>query len=119
MTYAKAYGIAQDFMNDMNPTMWDGNGDVPSTFDNRCWEYDLSPDMRLDISFWHDNEDGWYHCCELVDVESLYELPQDKVDDAMNLLSQSIDYNDYYWDAYWYMIENVAEKLKLKEIYDE
>lgn len=70
MRYNKARKIAQDFMNDMNPSMWDGNSDIPSTFDNRCWEYDLSPDMRLDISFWHDNEDGWYHCCELVDAAS-------------------------------------------------
>lgn len=70
MTYAKAYGIAQDFMNDMNPSMWDGNGDIPSTFDNRCCEYDLSPDILLDISFWYDKEDGWYHGCELVDRAS-------------------------------------------------
>lgn len=53
------------------------------------------------------------------DIESRYVLPKDKVDEAIKLLSRSIDYNDYYWDAYWYMIENVAEKLKLKEIYDE
>ena len=67
MLYDKAFKIAQEFMNDMNPIMWDGNGDVPSTFDDRCLGYDLSPDMRLDISFLYDNEDGWYHCCELVD----------------------------------------------------
>ena len=53
------------------------------------------------------------------DIESRYELPDDKVEEAIKLLSRAIDYNDYYWDAYWYMIENVAEKLKLKEIYDE
>ena len=69
MTYAKAYEIAQDFMNDMNPSMWDGNGITPSTFDDRIWEYDLSPYMSLDISFQID-EYGWCHCCEIVDRAS-------------------------------------------------
>ena len=53
------------------------------------------------------------------DIESRYELPDDKVEEAIELLSRSIDYNENYWDLYWYMIDDVAEQLKLKEIYDE
>lgn len=66
MRYNKARKIAQDFMNNMNPSMWDGNGITPSTFDDRILEYDLSQDVSLDISFQID-EYGWCHCCELVD----------------------------------------------------
>ena len=94
MLYDKAFKIAQEFMNDMNPTMWDGNGDVPSTFDDRCLGSDLSPDMRLDISFLYDNEDGWRHCCELVNVasnEMVEILTGYGIDSVQNLANAILD----------------------------
>ena len=42
MTRAKANTIVNDFFRDMNPTFWNGNGNKPSTFDERIWEYPLT-----------------------------------------------------------------------------
>ena len=76
-------------------------------------EIELTPEEMRAV--WEEVENNY----RKDDIESRYELPDDKVEEAIELLSRSIDYNDYYWDAYWCMIENVAEKLKLKEVYDE
>ena len=53
------------------------------------------------------------------DIESRYELPDNKVEEAIKWLSRLIDYNDNYWDLYWSMIDDVAEQLKLKDVCDE
>lgn len=53
------------------------------------------------------------------DIENRYELPDDKVDEALRLLAKTINFNDGYWDAYWNCIDSVAMELKLKDIYDE
>lgn len=75
-------------------------------------EIELTPEeMRI---VWEEVENRYRR----EDIESRYELPDDKVEEAIKLLSRSIDYNDYYWDLYWSMIDDVAEQLKLKEIYD-
>lgn len=70
MTLKVALDIANEFLVTMNPDMWDGNGDEPATFDQRVWSKELSKEVRLDISFEYDNEDGWCTVCELVDVAS-------------------------------------------------
>lgn len=71
MTKEKANMIANDFFKDMNPTLWNGEGNKPSTFDERIWEYELSKDDYLDISFYYDFFGAeWFHCCEIVDKQS-------------------------------------------------
>lgn len=50
------------------------------------------------------------------DIESRYEVPCDKVDEAIELLSLSIEHNDYYWDLYWGMVDYVAQQYGFKEI---
>ena len=42
------YGkIAKDFLNQMNPEMWDGNGEKPESVNTKIWEYDLCEYRRL------------------------------------------------------------------------
>ena len=49
------------------------------------------------------------------DIESQYELPEDKVDEALRLLAKTINFNDGYWDIYWNCIDSVAMELGLEE----
>lgn len=49
------------------------------------------------------------------DIDSKYELPEDKVDEALRLLAKTINSNDYYWDMYWNCIDGVAMELGLEE----
>lgn len=37
MTIEKTSKIVTNFLKDMNPDMWDGNGNKPKSFDERGW----------------------------------------------------------------------------------
>ena len=73
----KAKEIAEDFIHKMNPTNWDGTGEMPEGFDTKIVTYDIDSKNgnELDISFEYLEEDesdvsGWTHYCELRDKET-------------------------------------------------
>ena len=49
------------------------------------------------------------------DIRSRYDMPEDKIDEALWLFESTSGSNDNFWDSYWSMIEYVAEKLCLEE----
>lgn len=49
------------------------------------------------------------------DIRSLYDMPDDKIDEALMIFERVIGNNDSFWDSYWSMIEYIAEKLGLEE----
>lgn len=49
------------------------------------------------------------------DIRSRYDMPDDKIDEALTIFERIIGNNDSFWDSYWSMIEYVAEKLCLEE----
>ena len=49
------------------------------------------------------------------DIRSRYDMPDDKIDEALTIFERVIDSDDNFWDSYWSMIEYVAEKLGLEE----
>ena len=63
---------AENFIQNRNPTAWDGNGKRPNEFSKRCCTYDFgSPYVLLDVYFEYDAEDKkWGHVCEIVDKKS-------------------------------------------------
>lgn len=95
MTREKASKIVTDFLKDMNPDMWDGNGDMPKSFDERGWQYPLTDKVNLEITFVKDDEDEWCHYCDLVytsdnssfDILSGYgtDSPQNIIDTVLDL----------------------------------
>lgn len=67
--------IAKAFLYEMNPTNWNGQGEMPAGFDTRTMEFITDmPDVLLDISFELCMEDDgtfqWEHYCELVQESS-------------------------------------------------
>ena len=53
------------------------------------------------------------------DIRSIYNLSEDKTDEALTIFERVIDNNDSFWDSYWSMIEYVAEKMGLEEMEEE
>ena len=49
------------------------------------------------------------------DIRSLYNVPDEKIDETLTIFKRIIDGDDDFWDSYWSMIEYVAEKLELEE----
>ena len=49
------------------------------------------------------------------DVRSRYDMPDDKIDEALTIFERVIGRNDNFWDSYWSIIEYVAEELGLEE----
>ena len=49
------------------------------------------------------------------DIRSRYDMPDDKIDEALTIFERVIDGDDGFWDSYWSMIEYVAEELGLEE----
>ena len=71
----KPIEIANEFIHEMNPTRWNGNGEIPIGFDTRVMEFATDmPDVLLDVSFeLYEEIDGnshWDHYCELVQESS-------------------------------------------------
>lgn len=94
MTRAKANTIINDFFRDMNPTFWNGSGNKPSTFNEGIWEYPLTEETHLEITFACDDVDGWHHYCDLVDTksnDSVEMLSGYGIDSALNLADTVMD----------------------------
>ena len=69
MTNEKAYEIAEEFIKNMNPTNWDGNGDQPDDFYPWIWEVDsLSDKWKLEITYAQDYIDDVLIWCTYVDI---------------------------------------------------
>ena len=49
------------------------------------------------------------------DIRNRYNVPDDKIDEALTIFERVIDNNDSFWNSYWSMIEYVAKKLGLEE----
>ena len=49
------------------------------------------------------------------DIRSRYDMPDDKIDEALTIFERVIDGDDNFWDSYWSMIEYIAEELGLEE----
>ena len=49
------------------------------------------------------------------DIRSLYNVPDEKIDETLTIFKRVIDGDDDFWDSYWSMIEYVAEELGLEE----
>lgn len=67
--------IAKAFLHEMNPTNWNGQGEMPAGFDTRILEFITDmPDVLLNISFkFCMEDDGTFqleHYCELVQESS-------------------------------------------------
>lgn len=84
----QATDIAKAHIQKMNPSLWDGTGEQPAGFDNRIATYPIDRNTELDISFEHENGDGWLHLCELRDKhtgELLEMLHGYGIDSPLNL----------------------------------
>lgn len=68
----KAAEIARDFIAKANPTNWNGIGEEPAGFNQKVHTYGIDSvnGNVLDLSLEFDEQDGWCHCCELVDKQS-------------------------------------------------
>ena len=49
------------------------------------------------------------------DIRSLYNVPDEKIDETLTIFERVIDSDDDFWDSYWSIIESVAEELGLEE----
>lgn len=100
----KSDEIAKAFLHEMNPTNWNGQGEMPAGFDARTLEFITDmPDVLLDISFEFCMEDNstfqWEHCCELVQessdtiIERVYGYGINSVQNLTDTISQLLEVN--------------------------
>lgn len=90
----KASTIVNDFFADMNPSLWNGSTSMPKSFDNRAWQYPLTDDVNLEITFVYNEEDGWCHYCDLVyqsDDSSFDMLSGHGIDSILNVTDTVMD----------------------------
>ena len=86
--------IVKNFFNQMNPEMWSGNGNRPISFDDRAWQYPLTNEVNLEITFVNNEEDGWCHYCDLVyesDNSSFDMLSGYGIDSVQNIIDTVLD----------------------------
>lgn len=94
MTREKATRIVNVFFNDMNPALWNGEGNKPESFDERPWQYEIVDGINLEITFAYDEEDGWHHYCALVyakDNNSFDLISGYGIDSKLNVIDTVMD----------------------------
>lgn len=93
MTREKAKNIVDAFFKDMNPTFWNGKGNKPQTFKEQIWEFSLTDNVSLEITFSQDDNE-WNHYCDLVYTssgESFDMLSGYGIDSQLNLIDTIMD----------------------------
>ena len=94
MIREKATQIVSECLKEMNPDMWNGNGNRPTSFDNRPSQYPLTNEVNLEITFVNNEEDGWCHYCDLVytsDNASFDMLNGYGIDSMQNIIDTVLD----------------------------
>lgn len=74
--------------------LWNGSTSMPKSFDNRAWQYPLTDDVNLEITFVYNEEDGWCHYCDLVyqsDDSSFDMLSGHGIDSILNVTDTVMD----------------------------
>ena len=51
MTKEKAKLIADSFLDDMNPDLWNDEGNKPKSFNEMIWDYPISDTVNLEVTF--------------------------------------------------------------------
>ena len=49
------------------------------------------------------------------DICSRYNVPDEKIGEALTIFERVVGNNDNFWDSYWSMIDFVAEEMGLEE----
>lgn len=62
-----AISIVKKYLEEMNPTFWNGQSNIPDTFDRRPWQYPLTENISLEITCDYDDEEKvWKYYCDLI-----------------------------------------------------
>ena len=72
-------------------------------------EFELTPEEMRQA--YYEKKDEY----TIEDIRSRYDMPDDKIDEALTIFERVIDSDDNFWDSYWSMIEYVAEEMGLEE----
>ena len=76
-------------------------------------EFELTPEEMRQA--YHEMKERY----TIEDIRSRYNMPNNKITEALMLFEKMIGYNDSFWDLYWSTIEFVAKKMGLKEKEDK
>ena len=49
------------------------------------------------------------------DIRSRYNVPDEKIGEALTIFERVVGNNDNFWDSYWSMIDFVAEEMGFEE----
>ena len=94
MKRVKTIVIAHDFIENMNPDLWDGVGKKPDSFKDYPWQCSLNENVNLEITFVYNEIDGWHHCCDLVSKsnnESFDMLSGNSINSVIDLTNTIMD----------------------------
>ena len=49
------------------------------------------------------------------DIRSRYNVPDDKINEAVNRFEKAIESNDSFWESYWMALEYVCDEMGFEE----
>ena len=76
-------------------------------------EFELTPEEMRQVYYAMKDE------YTIDDIRSRYNVPDDKITEALMLFEGFIDDDDDFWDSYWSMIKLVANVMGLEEREDD
>ena len=72
-------------------------------------EFELTPEEMRQV--YYEMKEQY----EIEDIRSRYNVPDDKITEAIMLFEGMIDDNDSFWDSYWSTIKFIAKEMGLEE----
>lgn len=110
-----AIPIVKKYLEEMNPTFWNGQSNIPDTFDSRPWQYPLTENISLEITCDYDDEEKvWKHYCDLInssDDSSFDVLSGVGINDVSSIANTIIDLCNTHKELVFMNEERIANIL--------
>lgn len=110
-----AISIVKKYLKEMNPTFWNGQSNIPDTFDSHPWQYPLTENISLEITCDYDDEEKvWKHYCDLInssDDSSFDVLSGVGINDVSSIANTIIDLCNTHKELVFMNEERIANIL--------
>lgn len=110
-----AISIVKKYLKEMNPTFWNGQSNIPDTFDSHPWQYPLTENISLEITCDYDDEEKvWKHYCDLInssDDSSFDVLSGVGINDVLSIANTIIDLCNTHKELVFMNEERIANIL--------
>lgn len=82
---------------------------ITRNFNGKEYTFELTEE-EMRKAYWEKKEQY-----DAEDIRSRYNVPDDKINEAVNRFEKAIESNDSFWESYWMALEYVCDEMGFEE----